>query len=89
MYPWADSVVSQEPVIYVVDGEGPRAGQTEPVLSETDIAADFRGRLGQMLHPICKLMDEAAKHDLELRFMLQKGPSGKHIIPPIDVVKHL
>ena len=67
---------------------GPSNPVPEKTFTDDDRAIEYRARLGQLLHPITRLMDEADKNGLELRWAVQKAPSGKHISGPIDIVKH-
>ena len=68
------------------------AGYATPIPAadvDQHLADSLRIRVGQALIPVLKLMDEAGGHGMSIAWGVQRGSSGKFVIGPIDVVKHL
>ena len=53
------------------------------------LAEGLRFKLMPHLVGLKKVMDEAQAHGMSINYNLGLGPSGKHVIGPIQVVKHL
>jgi hypothetical protein len=67
--------------------------QAQPVgasaQTEEAIADKLRLHAAAHLTAFAKVMDEARAHGMSIHYQIGIGPSGKHLVSPIDIVKHL
>ena len=77
------------------DEHGP-AAPSDPVRlvpgrSDAELAADLRKRAGELLAPVCALLDEALKHGLLIQFdsINAQPPLFRYQVNGLRVVKHL